>query len=679
MAELLLTPNRNGHASPPKLLGPDGKEVANSNGDVPLAHYANFAAIWNQFNQTYSYRYDEAIKNSWENKLSMRRDVFIWALLDERYRAVTQSPWYVDHPDDEDTGETAVAGELEELIRAIPRLTGMFRNLEDAFWYGRFGSQFATGPCEANGVPQIGIVHHVPVNGDKIQVGWDGIPRVMINPTKAVEYEQRGWHIQRGEQSTQVVLDRPELRERFAINQYDRDDADYYEGDMGGMVGGVGIRSRIYWAWWLRQEMLGWAVNYMRKVGTLGLLVFPFAEGNPESEAAAEENIKQAGNRSSLMVPVPNGSDPKQVAPFVISPSNAGIDSLTSMIDSYWERHIERLIVGQNMSDGSESGNALGGSGRAEFASQTKYDKIKGDADTLAETLTRDLLKPLHRWNYAGQRFVYRFVFGVKDPQSAEKLEAGIKLASVVEIKADELREAGGYTKPKPGDDIVGGGMAAPNGLGLDGQPLDKPFKPGPFGGSKQPGQQSEPDSDGGDAENMQRDAMNDAQFAAAMDRLGKLEERLIEQRQQNYVRSNDDAVTLLSQRVNDLAMQRYQSGAGGVQLHLPKESSFSMPNVKIEGLEELVAEIRQQKAPTVENIVNVPEQAAPKITVENVVNVPQQNAPAVNNVVNVPQQERPIVNINVPEPSEYEETSEIVRDDNGLIKRLLRKLKRKR
>lgn len=459
---------------PKKLLGADGRPIEGDDG-LLIPHHQTFAAIWNAFNRTYSYRYDEALRNSREQALAMRRDPFIWGCLDERYGAVCQAPWYVEHDNPEDEGEQAVSSELTKLVKAIPWLTGLFRNLEDAAWYGRYGSQIQVGTVDVNGVPQKGIIYHRPLNGDKIQVRWDGTPAVMIQPALMGDLKAKGAEIEiiTGERSPLLVLNKPQFRERFLINQFERDDADYYEGEMAGAVGGVGIRSRIYWGCWMRDEMLGWAVNYMRKVGTLGLLVFPYQEGNPESQAAAETNVRQAGNRSALIVPTVTGQDPKSSAPFVISPNTAGIDALTSMIDSYWERHIERYIVGQNMSDGKDNESGLGGSGRSQFAATSKYHKIKGDSDRLAECLTKDLLKPLHRWNYPGQRFVYRFVFGIPDPNAAERLKSGTELvAAGVSLLADELREAGGFSKPKPGEETVGGRQELDDGtvLGPDGK-----------------------------------------------------------------------------------------------------------------------------------------------------------------------------------------------------------------
>lgn len=477
---VLQFPSRNGSAEPPRrLLGADGKPIEGDDG-LLLPHQKTFAAIINAFNRTYSYRYDEALRDSHEMALCMRRDPFIWGCLDERYSAVCQAPWSVEPDDPEDAGQVDVASELTKLVEAIPWLTGMFRNLEEAAWYGRYGSQIQVGDVDVNGVTQRGIVYHRPVNGDKIQVGWDGIPRIMLSPTAIDGLKARGAKIENekptvitGERSPLLVLDKQQWRERFLINQFERDDADYYEGEMAGAVGGVGIRSRIYWGFWMRDKLMTWAVNYMQKVGTLGLLVFPFDEGNPDSQAAAERNIRESGNRSALAVPVTPGQSAKDVAPFLLSPSTAGIDALTAMIDSYWERHIERYIVGQNMSDGSDNESGLGGTGRSKFAANSKYHKIKGDADRLGETLTKDLLKPLHRWNYAKQRFTYKFVFGIPDPEAAERLKAGTDLVTAgVPILADELREAGGFSKPKEGEETVGGQQTMEDGtvLGPDGK-----------------------------------------------------------------------------------------------------------------------------------------------------------------------------------------------------------------
>ncbi len=846
------------YTDPPRLIDPKTNEPFADDGAMALPHVFNFAAIWNYFNQTYSYRYDEALKQSWENALCMRRDTFIWGCLEERYLGVIASPWSIKSIDKEaDDAAKERAGELTELVQAIPRLMNFFWSLEDAAWYGRYGNQFAFGPTEVNGMPQRGIVRWVPVNGDKIQCEWDGVPAVMISPMKRSDYEKNGWTVKNGERAPLVYLDKPELRDRFAISQHWRDDADYFEGEMAGAVAGVGIRSRIYWSWWMRYEMLGWAVNYMRKVGTLGLLIFPYDEGNPDSEAAAKTNSRQAGNRSTLIMPVPRGADPKHLSPQIVAPNTAGIDALTGMIDSYWERHIERYIVGQNMSDGSDNDSGLGGSGRANFAAASQYLKIKCDADMLAETMTQDVVRVLHKMNYPGEPFRYRFTFDVDDPKSKERLEAAKSIVDMGgSVKADDVREVGGFSKPNPDDEVLGGQIApAPFGKGLDGEPMKTPMgfgkgEPGGQAGDEQqppeeysfdpsqprdeegkwtagisnlsgwvkPSAKSDlkgssirlwhgtslknaqniikqglkegprglnaaadvdsasqyPEDTGAEAlilvsadprdlgidpedqvgetveeglfpdrgnssatvrksnvlavidiknaknqdkalkalnngnleqaikygakilfvksdddgeekavdEQYQRDAMNDRQFAAAMERLAKIEANMTEQRQQNYARSNDEAVTFLHQRIND--MQRYDSQERFAQ---SEESHQSL-------IREMVSALREIKPPDViveaSKPIVIP---APQVTVEAakpvVVPSPQVTVEAAKVTVPTPQVTveaskpqtitvaAPAVTVNVPEPPEMEIT-DIERGKDGLISRFIRKLTRK-
>lgn len=682
-----------------RLLDGQGNPIETDDG-LLIPTQATVAAIYNAISRTYSYRYDEAVKNSWENSLAMRRDAFIMACLDERYRAVTQSAWHIECEDEEDEGQLGVAEEMTAMVKKIPKFVSMLRNLEECVWYGRYGSQIATGQVDIGaGIMAESVTYHRPLNGDKIMARWDGVPAIMINPVYRDLYDKSGYTLVNrkgltlgnedptgidgtvvwGERAPLLLLDRPELRNRFLISQFERDDADYYDGEMAGMVAGVGVRSRIYWFYYLKMEFLGYMTDYFKKVGTLGLLIVPFEEGNRDAQLAAERNIRNAGNRSGLAVPVPPGQDPKAYSPMVVNGSTAGIEALRFMVDSYFERHIERYICGQNMSDGKDNDSGLGGSGRAEFAGESKYMKIKGDCELLEETLTVDLLKNcLHRLNYPNQPFTYRFKFGVADPKAKDKLEAGTKLvAAGVRIKADELREVGGFTEPGVDDEVVGDQMQpeAPFGKGLDGEPLKTPMGFGQDQPSEKPNEQKQPEEKADGQYQREHDAMNDRQFAAAMERLAKIEANMTDARQQNYARSNDEAVMLLNQRINDLAMSRYER-QGGMELHLPAESQFVMRDVKIAGIEELVAAIREQKAPVVENVVNVPE-----AKVENIVNVPQTkvtveaakvNIPAT--VVNVPEQSAPVVHVNVPEPPEMEVT-EIERDSGGFIKRLIRKV----
>src|ERR1700722_20443200 len=73
----------------------NGEAIQDDDGFL-LPHFRTFAAVWNTFTRTYRYSWDEAIKHSPTNALTMRRDAFIMGCLQERYLQVAQLPWHLD-------------------------------------------------------------------------------------------------------------------------------------------------------------------------------------------------------------------------------------------------------------------------------------------------------------------------------------------------------------------------------------------------------------------------------------------------------------------------------------------------------------------------------------------------------------------------------------------------------
>lgn len=476
---------------PIRLLGADGRPL-DDGGKLPIGPANFFASVWNQMSQTYSYRYDEALRKAPQDALAMLRDLSVSAPLHERYREVMQQPWSIKPEKKKDSEQEEAAAVMTTVIERTPYLPLLFYELEQAVWWGRSASQWATAPAIIDGFRRTVCSSHAMINGDKIQFRYDGTPAVYIRSTVAGAKWQRqgatvgdaatlgvendsGPTVIYGDRAPMLLLDR-HFRKQFVISKYLPHDADYFDAEMAGGIHGVGLRSMIYWAWWIKSELQGWALNYMRKVGTLGLLVFPFIDGNPASEAQADTNIKSASNRTALKVPVPPNADPKQLAPFVISPTTAGIQTLIELMDKYYDWRIERAIIGQSASSRSDTS----GLGTHDTGSQdaTKYRIIRGDCELLGECLTTDFVAPLQAFNCPGteKRFRLRFSFDVPDPAAKDRMDAAQAAVSIgVSIKADEVRDACGFTKPGPNDESVGGqqpgmaqaGGAAPGGLGM--------------------------------------------------------------------------------------------------------------------------------------------------------------------------------------------------------------------
>lgn len=427
-----------------------------------------FGAIATNLARTYLYNSDEARRRSWENSLAMRRDAYVMSLLRERMLPTAQCPWHLEPENGKDAKQQEAAKRLTDVINCTPYLTKFRLQLLEAVWYGKYANQVKWGTFNVNGAPAVGVLEHSPVNGDKLQRQYDGTWGVQVNPT----FRPADAKVIQGQIGGLLLLDRDFWRERFVIHQHELDDADFYDWEVAGQINGVGLRSRVYWSWELRDEMLSWAVSFMEKVGTLGLMLFYYEEGNATQKRAAEQAARDVSHTSALAVPVRKGGDKRTSGADLLPANPAGVEMLRVMIQDYFEAHIERLIVGQSMSAGADEANGMGGTGRAMLAANTKYQILKFDADNEAETLTRDFVKPLMKFNRPHDRFRLRWVNDVVDPASKERMEDAKTMVGMgVPVKREDLYKLAGFSKPDAGDDVVGGELPA-MGLGNDGPPF---------------------------------------------------------------------------------------------------------------------------------------------------------------------------------------------------------------
>ncbi len=346
---------------------------------------------------------------------------------------------------------------LTRCIKQTRRWRRFLAYLLEAIWYGRYGAQITweRRPI-GNGERAWCVGSHTPVNGDKIQFAWDAAPVVFINQSGAGRYPPE--YVVYTDRVPGLKLARQNWRDQFIIHTHEVDDADYFEGELAGAVQGVGLRNWVYWSWWLRDEMLGWAVDFMKKVGTLGLLVFWYELGNKAAKAEAEKNAQRASKETALVMGRPGAKDTSAWGVDHVGISMTGVETLQRMMQDHFEHHIERLIIGQTLSAGAE-GNGLGGTGVARLHENTKFQLLQFDADNLAETLTDDLVGPLLRKNFPGAEFGVRFEFNVEAPDNDSKMKAVQSAAALgVTFRMDEVRELTGMSKPAEGEEMVSAG-----------------------------------------------------------------------------------------------------------------------------------------------------------------------------------------------------------------------------
>jgi hypothetical protein len=434
-------------------------------GHVTVEAVKTFNALLNTFSKTFDFRYDEAMRVDPQFALKMRRDPFYRALLQERLMPLTRWKWHIRPEDPTHKEEQDRAKWYEEVIKATPLWSKQQLYLGHATWFGRFGSQFALIKDRIQGKEAFRVGRHIPVNGDKLVFDWDGTtPGVRINqqstgdyPKENITYDNRGGPI--------LMLRDPQHRSQFIIQVHELDDADYFEPEMAGRVCGVGLRDFVYHGAFLRSKMIQWAVAFMEKVGTLGLLIFRYPEGNAQAKAQAEQSAKDANNRNALAIPMPKGADKATSSAELLPANMTGVQFLVDIISGWWEKHSERLFVGQSATGSTDDEGGLGGTGRAELAKDTKFNLLQFDARGQQESFTSDLLPTLFDHN-GDSGWKARFEYALPDPEAESKLNAITKAAALpgkkLEYKADEVRELVGLSRPGPDDEVVGGDEPKP-------------------------------------------------------------------------------------------------------------------------------------------------------------------------------------------------------------------------
>ncbi len=482
----VVPPNRDVQVSDLSL--PDGTPMVGADGLlIPAAR--NFASVVNSATKVYSYRFDEAMRDNFVAARAMRRDAFLLGLLEERILPTINREWTLEVDDDRDPEQQYVRDGLSRIVKGIKNFDAMKRALLDAVWFGRAGVGWAFARQEE--VDNLwGIGKWDPVHGDSVQFSFDGHPCILMDAQTAAWYSSHGAKygppgvgdlVPTDRGGTALQLHRPTWRERYAIHQHILQKADYFEGEMAGSVQGLGIRGQVYWHYVVRSDALTWMLAYMQAVGQMDLLVFNYPAGNAAAEARAIQNAQKVIGKAAIACP----RSPTQNWPAVeqIPMNAAGLQALQKLVADYFDRHIERLIVGQSMSSGADKGTGLGGTGRAEFTKATKDEILVYDTNRLDQTLTHDLLAPLKKYNFPWAKFPVRFKSVLPDLEAQEKVMSGKVLVSLgIPIKADELRNAAGYGRPEPGDDVVGAPQQGPGGPG---GPPGAP--PGPGGAPGQP------------------------------------------------------------------------------------------------------------------------------------------------------------------------------------------------
>lgn len=429
-----------------------------SNPAFVLPTEETFQTKWQSPWRTYLQRYDEALRFDRKWAKSMYLDAFTLSLLNERILGTTSLNWHIEVEDEDDPAQKAIKDGLEAIIKSTPHLSGLLKYLMEAVWYGRHGAQLGyvpksmmlpslTNPREKVPTKTYVVEQHKPENGDKIIYCWDGTPGIRVR-SQVTGGRIPGAEFSKAEDSW-ILLLKGSWRSKFIIHQHEVQDADFFEGDQAGSIHGVGIRSFIHWTEWLRKEWIGNIADWSERTG-LGTKIWYYQLGNPESYKATKAAAEMQSDKTNILV-ARNPQNGQEGVEFVQDRGSA-VNLLLTMIE-HLEDHMERYIIGQSMSGGSEKAG-IGSEGVASLAGQTKSKLISFDANNLADTLTSDWVMPLVHWTYPDYRGPtprWKFVVDQQDrSQQMAAINAAVALGAAV--KESEVQEIAGITPPKDTD-----------------------------------------------------------------------------------------------------------------------------------------------------------------------------------------------------------------------------------
>lgn len=426
-------------------LAPPSESLPPGGGRFVTPEFLTFAALFTPGFRGHRWAHDEAMKHSAANARAMRNDCSVMEALRARQMPTAMLSWHVEPADADDPAQAEAASLVETIIREMPYFQRLRMHLLEGLWYGfaavslRYRWDFSKpNPFDRRGRRLLPCGHEY-YNGDKLRFKWDGSVGVLVNSNYPGVKETTDFGY--------AHFLTPEERESFVVHRHEPDSADYWESDLSGLGQGAGIRHRVYWMWYIKQQLLAHLMTYVERFAN-GLTLFYYDASNAQAKTEMEAAIAaQAGQTAYLLPRWGSGKDQNAVERVEVGMTNPAF--LASLIDDYYDKNIRRYILGQTLS--SDTAPTGLGSGVAEAHTDTLSKIIKYDAQNLDATLTEDFVRVLYRYN-APHVPPGRFVSDVDTPNATEVLgNAQIMQQMGLAIDGDHLYEVTGL--PKPGND----------------------------------------------------------------------------------------------------------------------------------------------------------------------------------------------------------------------------------
>ena len=454
-------------------------------GEDAVPHLMTFQSIVGSFSRAYI-NPDEAMRDSIDNAHLMEKDVGLLESVECRQRLTALLDWEIVPEDEKCQYQVSLAQELQKIIGRIRNFTKYRMWLMKAIWSGRSGIQHKYGYTRVNGSMRMmpTPLHRdhngwMPINGDKLIFRYeDGLHtsdegayphqmgiKVGVNPGGGKLRIHRDYKTEPVADGMAVFL-KPYERDTFCVHKHMIEDADFHHSYFAGSIHGVGIRSKIYWEWFLKQEAFAFLMQYLERSAG-GIEVWTYPMGDPKALEATKKAAmeKMANGRNIVFFPKPMGDDSDAYKFEVIEPGAMGLDIMQGIIENYFGGRLKRYILGQELSTEAKATGM--GSGVAEAHMDTLSQIVNFDARNLEETLTHELVRYIQQLNFPETLgWHMRMSLKTEDDKTQERMEA---LNSAYQMGAriaeSEVFKTLGLSAPTSGEKILSMQSQQPGGM----------------------------------------------------------------------------------------------------------------------------------------------------------------------------------------------------------------------
>lgn len=448
-------------------------------GQDSVPHLLTFQSLVGTYSRAYL-NPDEAIRDSIENAHLMRKDIGILECIENRQRLTALLDWEIKPEDEKNVYQVSLANELTRMISRISQFTQYKHWLMDAIWTGRSGIQHKYGYVNINGrqrlIPTGGdhLDHNgwMPINGDKIVFRYDDGFREIGKDDPNVYAHQMGIKVSsmHGNQESRIggkhelepigdsmaIFLKPWERDTFIVHKHYIEDADFHYAHFAGSIHGIGIRSRIYWEWYLKQQAFAFLMQYLERSAG-GIEVWTYPSGDDKALAACQKaaSEKMANGRNMVFFPKPLGEDAPMYDFQVIEPGAMGLDIIQNIVERYFGGRLKRYILGQELSTESHATGL--GSGVADAHMDTLSQIVQFDANNLEDTITRQLVRFLQRINFPETLgWHMQFKLKTKDDKVQERLDSlNAAYQMGCGIPEAEVFKSLGIASPRAGEKVL--------------------------------------------------------------------------------------------------------------------------------------------------------------------------------------------------------------------------------